>query len=182
MTVTDPAKLRLSLGGSPPAVAVSRGDVTGDAWYRIRRTLRRQWMPLAAAVLVMASLAAGLLIANRKRVIAVRRFGEVRQLAGKLFDIDVQVAQLPGGSKTRQLIALAGALVLLKKWQCQRKDQLEQAHSAASYCTVNSWRRESRSWELITQYRTALRGTSVGILHRKSSRNWLDTRSGRVMC
>jgi SNF2 family DNA or RNA helicase len=33
--VTDPAKLRLSLGGSPPAVTFSRGAVPDDAWYRI---------------------------------------------------------------------------------------------------------------------------------------------------
>ena len=76
----------------------------GDVWYRARRHLRRYWIPLAAAVMVTASLAAGLMIANRQRAIAERRFADVRQLAGKLFDIDVQVAQLPGGSKTRQLI------------------------------------------------------------------------------
>jgi tetratricopeptide (TPR) repeat protein len=76
----------------------------GDIWYRTQRSLRRYWMPLAAAAAAAASLSAGLYVANRQRVIAERRFGEVRQLAGKLFDIDVQVAQLPGGSKTRQLI------------------------------------------------------------------------------
>ena len=103
----------------PPTYARSWSGVpcrraAGDVWYRVRRTLRRQWIPLAAAVLVVASLAAGLLIANRQRVLAVRRFGEVRQLAGKLFDIDVQVAQLPGGSKTRQLI-VDTALEYLKR-------------------------------------------------------------------
>jgi tetratricopeptide (TPR) repeat protein len=76
----------------------------GDVWYRTRRHVRRYWIPLAAAVMVTASLTAGLMIANRQRAIAERRFADVRQLAGKLFDIDMQVAQLPGGSKTRQLI------------------------------------------------------------------------------
>ena len=33
--MTDPAKLRLSLGGSPPTFTFSRGDVPDDAWYRI---------------------------------------------------------------------------------------------------------------------------------------------------
>ena len=39
----------------------------------------------------------GLYIANRQRLIAERRFIAVRQLAAKLFEIDTQVAQLPGG-------------------------------------------------------------------------------------
>src|SRR6185369_4960963 len=75
-----------------------------DQWYRTRRYLRRYWMPVTAAALVMTSLAAGLFVADRQRRIAERRFADVRQLAGKLFDIDVQVAQLPGASKTRHLI------------------------------------------------------------------------------
>jgi len=43
-------------------------------------------------------------MANRERVIAERRFVQVRQLANKLFDIDVQVRQLPGNARARQLI------------------------------------------------------------------------------
>ena len=77
---------------------------SGNAWYRTRKFLRRYWVPVAAAALVIASLLAGLYVANRERAVAQRRFLEVRQLANKLFDIDVQVAQLPGGSKTRQFI------------------------------------------------------------------------------
>src|SRR4029077_2567794 len=77
---------------------------SGNAWYRTRKFLRRYWVPVAAAALVIASLSTGLYVANRERAVAQRRFLEVRQLANKLFDIDVQVAQLPGGSRTRQLI------------------------------------------------------------------------------
>jgi serine/threonine protein kinase len=76
----------------------------GDRGYRIGRYLTRYWISVAAALLVVTSLAAGLLIANRERQVAERRFADVRQLATKLFDIDAQVAQLPGGSATRQLI------------------------------------------------------------------------------
>lgn len=76
----------------------------GDAWYRARRYLRRYWAPFTAAALVAASLSVGLLLAERQRRIAERRFSDVRQLANKLFEIDTQVAQLAGGSKTRQLI------------------------------------------------------------------------------
>ena len=38
-----------------------------DAWYRTRRYLRRHWIPVTAAALVAASLAAGLLVADRER-------------------------------------------------------------------------------------------------------------------
>jgi tetratricopeptide (TPR) repeat protein len=42
--------------------------------------------------------------ADRERAIAQRRFNEVRQLSNKLFDIDAEARQLPGSTKTRQLI------------------------------------------------------------------------------
>jgi tetratricopeptide (TPR) repeat protein len=77
---------------------------SGNRWYRTRKFLRRHWVPVAAAVLVIASLSAGLYVVNRERAIAQRRFVDVRQLANKLFDIDVQARQLTGSTKTRQLI------------------------------------------------------------------------------
>jgi len=77
---------------------------SGNTWYRTRKFLRRYWMPVAAAALVIASLSAGLYAANRERAIAQRRFQDVRQLANKLFDIDAQVRNLPGSTKVRQLI------------------------------------------------------------------------------
>jgi hypothetical protein len=52
----------------------------------------------------VAGLTIGLLLANRERAIAQTRFLEVRQLANKLFDIDALASQLPGNTKTRQLI------------------------------------------------------------------------------
>ncbi|QOY90677.1 serine/threonine-protein kinase [Paludibaculum fermentans] len=77
---------------------------SGDIWYRTRRFLRRYWVPVAATAAVVASLSAGVYFANRERAIAERRFQDVRQLAGKLLDVDVEVAQLAGGAKARQLI------------------------------------------------------------------------------
>ncbi|WP_321472282.1 serine/threonine-protein kinase [uncultured Paludibaculum sp.] len=77
---------------------------SGDAWYRTRRFLRRFWVPVTAAVVVLMSLSAGVYVANRERAVAERRFRDVRALARKLFDIDREVAQLPGGSNGRQLI------------------------------------------------------------------------------
>ena len=76
----------------------------GNAWYAGRKFLRRYWVPVGAAAAMICSLSAGLFIANRERVIAQRHFLEVRQLANKLFDIDALARQLPGSTKTRQLI------------------------------------------------------------------------------
>jgi tetratricopeptide (TPR) repeat protein len=77
---------------------------SGDVWYRTRRFLRRYWLPATAAAVTIAGLSAGLYIANRERAIAQRRFLEVRQLANKLFDIDLEVRRSPGTTKARQLI------------------------------------------------------------------------------
>ena len=77
---------------------------TGDGWYRIRKFLRRYWLPAVAATLTIGSLAVGLTIANHERAIAERRFTDVRQLANKLFDIDDQVSKLSGSTETRRLI------------------------------------------------------------------------------
>ncbi len=76
----------------------------GDTWYRSRKFLRRHWLPAVAAMVTIAGLSVGLYVANHERTIAQRRFVEVRQLANKLFDIDVQARNLPGSTKTRQLI------------------------------------------------------------------------------
>jgi len=76
----------------------------GNFWYRARKFLRRHWASAAAATLALTGLCGGLLVANHQRVIAERRFAQVRQLANKLFDIDAQVRQTPGTTKARQMI------------------------------------------------------------------------------
>jgi tetratricopeptide (TPR) repeat protein len=72
--------------------------------YRARTFVRRHRLAVAAAVLLVAVLSASLYAVNRQRALAQRRFMDVRQLASKLLDLDVQVRALPGSSKTRQLI------------------------------------------------------------------------------
>src|SRR5262249_9227946 len=71
---------------------------------RTLKFLRRHWLAAAAFAFALVSLFAGLFIANRERVIAERRFVQVRQLAGKLFDIDAEVRQAPGTARARELI------------------------------------------------------------------------------
>ncbi len=76
----------------------------GDAWYRARKFVRRRWLLLAAATLAAAGLSGGILVANHQRVIAERRFAQVRSLANQLFDIDAEVRKTPGTTKARELI------------------------------------------------------------------------------
>src|SRR5207253_561100 len=56
--------------------------------YRAARFARRNRLPVAMTVLTVAGLSAGLYLANRQRAVAERRFADIRQLSGKLFDID----------------------------------------------------------------------------------------------
>ncbi len=80
------------------------GARKGDTWYRTEIFLRRHWMLLAAVALAVLSLATGLAVANRERLVAQRRFMDVRQLSNKLFDIDTEAGKLAGSTRTRQLI------------------------------------------------------------------------------
>jgi len=65
---------------------------SGDAWYRTRKFLRRYWVPLAAAALVVVSLSVGLYVANRQRVIAERRFGQLHALSRRVLDLETGLA------------------------------------------------------------------------------------------
>ncbi len=72
--------------------------------YRGAKFVRRHRWGVAAAVVAAAALSAGFVVVNRERALAEQRFSQVRQLANKLFDIDVQVRQLPGATNARQTI------------------------------------------------------------------------------
>jgi serine/threonine-protein kinase len=70
--------------------------------YRARKFLRRQWMPVTALTLVILALSGGLFEINRQRVIAERRFAQLRHLSIKVFDLDNVIRDLPGSTKARQ--------------------------------------------------------------------------------
>ncbi len=76
----------------------------GDWVYQARKVARRYWLPAGAVALMIAGLSAGLIIANRQRQLAERRFNDVRQLSARLFDIDDIVRRLPNSAEARQLI------------------------------------------------------------------------------
>ncbi len=73
--------------------------------YRAAKFLRRNRAMVSlttiAMALVIGSLSAGLLIANRERKIAEQRFAQVRQLANKFIALDNDIRGLPGSTKIR---------------------------------------------------------------------------------
>jgi serine/threonine protein kinase len=64
---------------------------SGNAWYRVRKFLRRYWVPVIAAALVVVTLSAGSYIANRQRMIAERRFGQLHALSRRLLDLETEL-------------------------------------------------------------------------------------------
>jgi serine/threonine-protein kinase len=73
--------------------------------YHTAKFLRRNrtvvGLTSTAIVLVIASLSAGLYVANRQRRIAEQRFAQVRQLANKFIELDNDIRGLPGSTKVR---------------------------------------------------------------------------------
>ena len=80
---------------------------SGELWYRTRKSLRRHWVSATAAALVIASLSTGLYVANRERVIAERRFGQLRQLSNRVIDVDRAIRILPGSIEARRRLVAA---------------------------------------------------------------------------
>ncbi len=73
--------------------------------YRTTKFLQRNRTVVAltsvAIALVIGSLTTGLLIANRERKAAERRFAQVRQLANKFIALDQDIRGVPGATKVR---------------------------------------------------------------------------------
>lgn len=94
--------LRRYLGHEPIR---ARPDTLG---YVGAKFLRRYWLPVSAAAVVFASLAAGLYVANQERMIAERRFAQLRQLSSQMFDVDAAIRRLPGSTEARErLVSIA---------------------------------------------------------------------------
>ncbi len=73
--------------------------------YRARKFLRRNWVAVAAGVLVIASLSAGLAFSIAAQRKTQKRFNEVRSLANSiLFELHDEIAKLPGGTKARSMV------------------------------------------------------------------------------
>ena len=80
---------------------------SAGGWYRARKFLRRYWVPVAAAAVVLASLSAGLYLENRGRTLAEGRFQQLRQLSNKVFQLDSRIRLLPGSTQARHDLVAA---------------------------------------------------------------------------
>lgn len=90
--------VRAYLEGRPVAARA------GNAWYVGRKWARRYWVPAAAAVLTVCGLTGGMVLANRERAVAERRFGQVRHLANRVLELDKKISGLPGSTQARMQI------------------------------------------------------------------------------
>jgi serine/threonine protein kinase len=87
------------LNGRPVA---ARHD---SASYRVIKFLRRNWLPVSAALAIAFSLLAGAVGFASQARLAERRFNQVRKLATVfLFDVNDQVANMPGATAVREMV------------------------------------------------------------------------------
>src|SRR5262245_2643023 len=108
---------------------------TGNAWYAMRMFVRRYRLPVAAAALALTGLVGGLIVADRARGVAERRFQQVRQLSNKLLELDAEIRNLPGATQARHRIVAAsleylerlGAEARPTRWSVANEQDLELA-------------------------------------------------------
>jgi len=74
---------------------------SANFWYRSRKFVRRYWLPVSAAAMVMCTLAAGLYIANRERTAAEGRVTQLRQLSRQLLNFEMQLRTPNAGTDLR---------------------------------------------------------------------------------
>jgi serine/threonine protein kinase/tetratricopeptide (TPR) repeat protein len=75
--------------------------------YRAAKFLRRNRVPVAAGALLVMGLTAGLFAVNRERVVAERRFEQLRALSSKVFELDKAIVGLPESTLARQRLVTA---------------------------------------------------------------------------
>jgi tetratricopeptide (TPR) repeat protein/predicted Ser/Thr protein kinase len=74
-------------------------------WYRGGRFVRRHWLALAAAALLVLTLMGGVVAARREAARAERRFQQVRGLANTLLgDVHAAIRDLPASTKAQDVV------------------------------------------------------------------------------
>lgn len=61
---------------------------SANFWYSSRKFVRRYWMPVSAAVVVILSLATGLYVANRQRAVAEARVAQLHRLSREMLEFE----------------------------------------------------------------------------------------------
>jgi serine/threonine protein kinase/tetratricopeptide (TPR) repeat protein len=106
-----------------------------NAWYVMRMFVRRYRLAVTAGALAIAGLSGGLIVAERSRAVAERRFDQVRQLSNKLFELDAQIRDLPGTTEARHRIVASsleyleglGSKVQPSRWRTPSQLELDLA-------------------------------------------------------
>jgi serine/threonine protein kinase/tetratricopeptide (TPR) repeat protein len=75
--------------------------------YRATTFMRRHRWPVAAAVVTVALISGGLLVADRERRIAERRFAQLRHLSEQVFALDARLTDVPGTTQAREALVTA---------------------------------------------------------------------------
>ena len=75
--------------------------------YRAATFVRRHRWPVAAAIAALSLLFAGVLVADRQRRIAERRFAQLRHLSEQVFALDAEIRELPGATQAREALVAA---------------------------------------------------------------------------
>jgi len=103
---------------------------SGNRWYRTRKFLRRYRTVVAAAAFTIAGLSAGLYVANRQRLVAQERFQQLHMLSSKVFDLDRDIAALPGATQARRNL-VTGSLEYLQRLGASAHGDLDLAQEIA---------------------------------------------------
>ena len=94
--------------------------------YRAIKFARRHRWPLTAAAAVFLMLSAALYVVNRERLIAERRFQQLRHLAEQVFSLDTEIRHLPGATAARTQLATL-SLDYLERLAADARDDLDLA-------------------------------------------------------
>lgn len=124
--------LRRYLAGLP---VLARGD---GAVYVMAKFVRRHTMLVAVAVLLIASLAGGLIATRRAQARADRRFADVRRLARSVvFDYHDAIQGLPGSTPVRERL-VRDALAYLDSLSAEASDPELQREVIDAYVRISN--------------------------------------------
>jgi len=76
---------------------------SANFWYRSRKFVRRYWIPVSTAAVVILSLAAGLYLAERQRAVAEGRVAQLRRLSRQLLEFETQLNAAPNAGSDLKL-------------------------------------------------------------------------------
>lgn len=98
--------------------------------YRTATFMRRHPWPVAASIVIVALLSAGLFVTDRQRRISESRFQQLRQLSGEVFSLDARLNYVPGTTQAREVL-VAASLQYLEGLSAAARSDLDLAYEVA---------------------------------------------------